>query len=122
MVRRLASVVKTLTPQRGELHFCDTFANLTDMQTAFHRRIILLFFLTLPFFGPSLRAQHPATPKSVNSDAKAEANQLSREIRHQLIVIPYYSVFAYIAFTLDAYKVTLSGYVLRPSLQAHPEA
>lgn len=122
MVRRLASVVKTLTPQRGELQFCYTFANLSDMQTAFHRRITLFLFLTLPLFGPSLRAQHPATPKSVKGDAKTEESQLSREIRHQLIVLPYYSVFDYIAFTLDADKVTLSGYVLRPTLKAHAEA
>src|SRR6266436_5384323 len=118
----LASVVKTLTPQRGELQFCYAFANLSDMQTAFHRRITLLLFLSLPLFGPSLRAQHPATPKSAKGDAKTEENQLSREIRHQLIVLPYYSVFDYIAFTLDADKVTLSGYVLRPTLKAHAEA
>src|ERR1700756_4751129 len=118
----LASVVKTLTPQRSELQFCCAFANLSDMQTASHRRIALLIFLTLPLVGPSLRAQHPATPKSVKGDAKSEESQLSREIRHQLIVLPYYSVFDYIAFTLDADKVTLSGYVLRPTLKAHAEA
>src|SRR5258708_15620874 len=122
MVRRLASVFKLLTTQRGELQFCYAFANLSDMQTAFHRRIPLLLFLTLALFGPSLRAQHPATPKSVKGDAKTEESQLSREIRHQLIVLPYYSVFDYIAFTLDTDKVTLSGYVLRPTLKAHAEA
>jgi len=53
---------------------------------------------------------------------RTEESQLSREIRHQLIVLPYYSVFDSIAFTLDADKVTLSGYVLRPTLKAHAEA
>jgi hyperosmotically inducible protein len=92
------------------------------MQTAFHLRTTLLFFLTLPLFGPSLPAQHPASSKSVRGDAKTEESQLSREIRHQLVVLPYYSVFDYIAFTLDAGKVTLSGYVLRPTLRTNAEA
>src|ERR1700757_1805040 len=70
----------------------------------------------------SLRAQHPPSSKPATAAPKSEESQLSREIRHQLIVLPYYSVFDYIAFTLDADKVTLSGYVLRPTLKAHAEA
>ena len=78
--------------------------------------------LSLILFAPSLVAQHPASPKSAKNDAKPEEPQLAREIRHQLFVLPYYSVFDYIAFTLDADRVTLTGYVLRPTLRANAEA
>jgi len=37
-------------------------------------------------------------------------------------VLPYYSVFDYIAFTLEGGKVTLTGYVLRPTLRGDAEA
>jgi hyperosmotically inducible protein len=53
---------------------------------------------------------------------KPEEPQLSREIRRQLFVLPYYSVFDYVGFTLDGGKVTLTGYVLRPTLRANAEA
>src|SRR5882724_4287274 len=92
------------------------------MQCAFHKRGTLLFLLSQSLLAHSLPAQHPATPKSAKVEVKPEEPQLPREIRHQLIVLPYYSVFDYIAFTLDADKVTLSGYVLRPTLKAHAEA
>jgi hyperosmotically inducible protein len=37
-------------------------------------------------------------------------------------VLPYYSVFDYITFRLDGDKVTLTGYVLRPTLRSDAEA
>lgn len=62
---------------------------------------------------------------SVGQAAKAEPKQeestLALEIRHQLQVLPYYSVFDYIAFTLEGHKVTLTGYVLRPHLRTDAE-
>jgi hyperosmotically inducible protein len=72
--------------------------------------------------APSMRAQHPPAAKPVMAAPRNEESQLSREIRHQLLVLPYYSVFDYITFTLDADKVTLSGYVLRPTLKTNAEA
>jgi hyperosmotically inducible protein len=50
-----------------------------------------------------------------------EENSLSHEIRHQLLVLPYYSVFDYIAFSLNAGRVTLTGQVLRPTLRTDAE-
>jgi len=92
------------------------------MRGAIRRRITIFQFLSLSLFAPSVPAQHQTSPKSAKSDAKPEEPQLAREIRHQLVVLPYYSVFDYIAFTLDADRVTLTGYVLRPTLKANAEA
>jgi hyperosmotically inducible protein len=98
------------------------FANLEFMHNTVCRYLAAVFALGLSFVAPALRAQHPPSAKLAKGEPKSEENQLSREIRHQLFVLPYYSVFDYITFTLDADKVTLSGYVLRPTLRANAEA
>ena len=47
---------------------------------------------------------------------------LSRAVHHQLLMLPYYSVFDNLAYTIDGYKVTLSGQVVRPTLKENAEA
>jgi len=46
---------------------------------------------------------------------------LSREIHHEIVTLPFYSVFDYITFTLQGRKVILTGQVLRPTLKNHAE-
>lgn len=83
-------------------------------------------FLVLPVAllcaaAQSPRAQAPSTKGHTKAAAKPEEHSLSHDIRHQLLVLPYYSVFDYITFTLDGGKVTLSGQVVRPTLRADAE-
>jgi hyperosmotically inducible protein len=98
------------------------FANLEHMGFSFCRMITRLLAASLLLAAPMVRAQRPAVGKAAPAAKQAEESQVSREIRHQLVVLPYYSVFDYIRFTLDGDKVTLSGYVLRPTLRASAEA
>ena len=91
------------------------------MGFSFCRMITRLLAASLILAAPMVRAQRPAG-KAAPAAKQAEESQVSREIRHQLFVLPYYSVFDYIRFTLDGDKVTLSGYVLRPTLRASAEA
>ncbi len=99
-----------------------SFDNLESMHCAFHQKLASVLVLGLLVAAPSLEAQHQRGVKPAIAAPKAEEPQLPREIRHQLLVLPYYSVFDYIAFTLDSGKVTLTGYVLRPTLRADAEA
>ena len=69
--------------------------------------------------APASLASRPQTSKPV---ANPEESALSHEIRHQILVLPYYSVFDYITFTLQGTKITLHGAVLRPTLRSHAEA
>jgi len=92
------------------------------MGNAIHRNLAAILAVSLTLAVPSLLAQHTPTAKPATAASKTEESQLSREIRHQLFVLPYYSVFDYITFTLEGDKVTLNGYVLRPSLRANAEA
>jgi hyperosmotically inducible protein len=99
-----------------------TFDNLEYMHQAISRKFASLLVMSLILALPSLRGQHPPEVKPATPAPRTEEGQLSHEIRHQLLVLPYYSVFDYIAFTLDGNKVTLTGYVLRPTLRANAEA
>jgi hyperosmotically inducible protein len=53
--------------------------------------------------------------------AKVDEN-LARAVHHQLLMLPYYSVFDNLTYSIDGSKVTLSGQVVRPSLKEHAEA
>jgi hyperosmotically inducible periplasmic protein len=54
------------------------------------------------------------------AEDKAE-ELLAREVRHQLQVLPFYSVFDSITFTIEGNKLTLRGQVVRPTLRAAAE-
>ena len=47
--------------------------------------------------------------------------RIIREVRHELLMLPYFSVFDYIAFKVDGGTVTLLGQVVRPSLKSDAE-
>jgi hyperosmotically inducible protein len=47
---------------------------------------------------------------------------LEREVRHELVMLPYFSVFDNLAFKVDGDRVTLMGQVTRPSLKSDAEA
>jgi hyperosmotically inducible periplasmic protein len=66
-----------------------------------------------PVKGQAVSASKPATLD--------EKSALSREIHHQLQVLPFYSVFDHIAFTINGTMVTLTGQVLRPTLKGNAE-
>ena len=51
-----------------------------------------------------------------------DSSPLAREVHHQLLVLPFYSVFDNIGFSLEGSKVTLFGQVLRWSLKKNAEA
>jgi hyperosmotically inducible protein len=47
--------------------------------------------------------------------------RIIREVRHELLMLPYFSVFDSIAFKVEGYNVTLLGEVVRPSLKSDAE-
>jgi hyperosmotically inducible protein len=47
---------------------------------------------------------------------------LEGEVRHELVMLPYYGVFDNLAFKVDGNKVTLLGEVTRPTLKTDAEA
>ena len=47
--------------------------------------------------------------------------RIVREVRHELLMLPYFGVFDNIAYRVDGSTVTLSGEVVRPSLKSDAE-
>lgn len=82
--------------------------------------IFLAAFLCLAV--PSLSMQSTSKKSAAKAAAKPEEHSLAHDVRHQLQVLPYYSVFDYITFHLEGGKVTLSGQVVRPTLRTEAEA
>ena len=80
---------------------------------ATHRRIafaLLAMTLGLVSLPGSTTAQEP----------KAQQNMV-KEIRHQLVLLPWYSVFDNLSFRIEGSKVILMGQVVRPTLKSDAE-
>jgi len=54
------------------------------------------------------------------ASAKSQ-ERITREVRHELLMLPYFGVFDYIAYKVDGYTVTLLGEVVRPTLKSDAE-
>ena len=52
--------------------------------------------------------------------AKSE-ERITREVRHELLMLPYFGVFDYLAYKVDGGTVTLTGEVVRPVLKSDAE-
>jgi hyperosmotically inducible protein len=55
--------------------------------------------------------------------AVAQPNQqkIMKEVRHELVMLPYYGVFDNLAYRVDGAKVTLFGQVTKPTLKSDAE-
>ena len=47
--------------------------------------------------------------------------RITREVRHELLLLPYLGVFDNLAYKVDGDKVTLMGQVTRPTLKSDAE-
>ncbi|HTQ98124.1 MAG TPA: BON domain-containing protein, partial [Candidatus Acidoferrum sp.] len=83
-------------------------------------RLAFLFCFFFAANAVNVDGQTAPVKKTVLADEKQPLS-LSREIHHQLLVLPFYSVFDSIHFTLEGHKVTLSGQVMRRSLKENAE-
>ena len=49
--------------------------------------------------------------------ADPTTDRIAKEVRHELVMLPYYSLFDNLAYRVDGSKVTLFGQVVRPVLK-----
>jgi hyperosmotically inducible periplasmic protein len=59
-------------------------------------------------------------------DAQREPSErgqerIQREVRHELLMLPYVTAFDYLAYNVNGYEVTLIGQVVRPSIKSDAE-
>jgi len=55
--------------------------------------------------------------RSAQPGARSE-DRITREVRHELVMLPYYGVFDNVAYRVDGSTVTLMGQVTRPTLKS----
>src|ERR1039457_2510290 len=54
---------------------------------------------------------------AINGSGKAP-DRITREVRHELVMLPYYGVFDNLTYRVDGSSVTLMGQVTRPTLKS----
>ncbi|HWY44101.1 MAG TPA: BON domain-containing protein [Candidatus Sulfotelmatobacter sp.] len=59
-----------------------------------------------------------AAANRAGQDEPKPANKLMKEVRHKLVMLPYYSVFDNLAYKVEGDKVILMGQVARPTLKS----
>lgn len=78
--------------------------------------LLLLFGFLLVSFGsnePTLAARAQVPSEDHGTDQSAIVN----EVRHQLVLLPFYTLFDNLEYKVEGSKVTLMGEVVRPSLK-----
>jgi hyperosmotically inducible protein len=76
--------------------------------------LLLAALLVLVTLGSAQDAQRDQ-PSAKSQD------RIVKEVRHELLMLPYFGVFDYIAFKVDGYNVTLLGQVVKPVSKSDAE-
>ena len=86
------------------------------------RALFVAVLLAAPIVAmPFSAAARPRDEKKQRSETKYR-EKLYKEVRHQLVMLPWYSVFDNLAYQVEGDKVTLYGQVTRPTLKSDAEA
>ena len=82
------------------------------------RKSVFVVTMALALSAGAAAAKHDSNHNDVFIPGDANENRIAREVRHQLVMLPYYGVFDDIAFRVEGGKVTLLGAVTRPTLKS----
>ena len=83
----------------------------------------ILFFSLLLTLAP-VGSAFAASREKAQAPARDSANYqswLTQEVRHELVMLPFYSVFDNLQYRVDGAKVTLLGQVNTPALKSDAE-
>lgn len=82
-------------------------------------RSLLITALTLIALGIPAAAQKNAPPAQTNAlQNNPSQDRITREVRHELVMLPYYGVFDNLAYSVNGNVVTLYGQVTNPTLKS----
>jgi hyperosmotically inducible protein len=85
------------------------------------KRISLAVATTVLLHSAAVAAKHDKDHNDAFIAGDKAESRIAREVRHQLVMLPYYGVFDDLAFRVDGGKVTLLGAVTRPTLKSDAE-
>src|SRR5437870_9368699 len=75
------------------------------------------YLATVVLSGVLVLAQNPKLPQGRSGPSQKAVDRITKEVRHELIMLPNLSLFDHLAYKVDGYNVTLMGYVRNPSLK-----
>jgi hyperosmotically inducible periplasmic protein len=79
-------------------------------------RKLILLYAGLIVLGTMTFAQEAQREPSARAQER-----IVRQVRHELLMLPYVGVFDYLAYKVDGYDVTLIGQVVRPVTKSDAE-
>ena len=90
---------------------------IKGFQTTWRAALVACLLLAPTLFAAKKDADH----RDAFMRGDAGDSRLIKEVRHQLVMLPYYSVFDDLAYRVDGGTVTLMGAVTRPTLKSDAE-
>jgi hyperosmotically inducible protein len=82
-------------------------------------RVVLLIMLVQPILGLETLS---ATQDMHNQRGARNSDEwLKKEVRHELLTLPFYSVFDNLAYSVNGGEVTLLGQVTQPTIKSDAE-
>jgi osmotically-inducible protein OsmY len=72
-------------------------------------------------FPAAFAAKHGQQHNDAFMPGPANETAIAEQVRHQLLMLPYYGIFDDLAFRVDGSTVTLEGAVVRPVLKSDAE-
>ena len=78
--------------------------------------VLIGTLLTLAAFGAA-----QDQPSQRDQPSARSQERITKEVRHELLMLPYFGVFDNIAYKVDGYNGTLLGQVVRPTLKSDAE-
>lgn len=79
--------------------------------------LALALLLSMPLVAQSKDKDSKQENRSKLGAGVSDVDRITREVHHELVMLPYYSVFDNLAYKVDGNTVTLLGQVTRPSLK-----
>lgn len=74
------------------------------------------------FYPAAVKDSKDTKPRvQTTRDTSQIQRRLEREVRHELVTLPYYDVFDNLEYRVDGGQVILSGQVVRPTLKSGAE-
>lgn len=84
-------------------------------------KVVLLSMLALSVLGAGI-TQAKEQQNVPEKGTQRYADWLKQEVRHQLLLLPWYTVFDNLEYSVSGYTVTLKGQVVNPSVKSDAEA
>lgn len=82
-------------------------------------RVLVSILLVFPILGIGLvNAKQETHPQK---GARNSEDWLKREVRHELVTVPWYTVFDILQYSVNGNEVTLTGQVVNPTLKSDAE-